>query len=173
MFANVRPTATPVPALVPPAEEDIETLLDLAWRDPRLSEFASLVEGTELGARLDAPGSYTLLVPTNEAWGAMTEEQRRSLADPGLRERLLGHHVLPTKVLEPDLILLEKLDPLVGPPIRVHIDMLISEEECCGLTYIRYVDGGAMISSPIEADNGLLYVIDAVLWPEGADISTP
>lgn len=126
--------------------------------EERVSLFAGAVDRTGLNEVLKEPGRFTLFVPSDKALAdegsafllrgvLLTEPNAQRLAD------LVRHHV--ARAGEgTDLAGDIELQTLAEVPLDVvHV----------GNGYI--VAGRAAIIDRIEADNGVIYVVDRLLWP--------
>ena len=106
---------------------------------------------------LDGPDQYTLFAPTNSAFaklGILTDSDLTDLSD------LLGYHLTPSRRSLRDLA------------TAGHIEMLLGGNAVTGLNSEgAFIIGNgntepaAIIVDGIQATNGVLYVIDAVLVP--------
>ena len=115
------------------------------------AQAAGLVES------LNGPGPLTVFAPTDEAFARLPAGTVESLLEPENKERLvaiLRYHVAPGKVTAADCGTIAELPTLQGPAAKV-----------------RVVDGTVMIDvarvvkADIEAGNGVIHAIDAVLLP--------
>jgi uncharacterized surface protein with fasciclin (FAS1) repeats len=99
-----------------------------------------------------------VFAPTDEAFAALPEGTLDELLMPENQETLqaiLTYHVVPGKVMAEDAMGLESAETVQGQEIT-----------------ITTLDGSVMINeatviqADIEASNGVIHVIDAVLLPE-------
>ena len=105
----------------------------------------------ELVETLSGEGPFTVFAPTDDAFNALPEGTLDAvLADMDLLTSLLTHHVAGGSVYSTDLSDGMMVTTLNGTELMVTID-----------------DNGVMIDNAmvidIEADNGVVHVIDAVL----------
>lgn len=123
--------------------------------DKRFTSLTGLLEQAELMAPLDAPGTQTLFAPTDNAFAAL-------LVDPAVASRkwrelpklgeLLRYHLHDGTIAEAELERVTALTTLEGPEIHVRLTL-------DGLELNDVVFSGEVI----EADNGIIYVLDKVL----------
>jgi uncharacterized surface protein with fasciclin (FAS1) repeats len=130
-------------------------------------------------------GTFTLFVPTDAAFGSLSDGQRTNLfADPEKLSKVLRYHIVPGHYTANDLLDLVFLKTLEGQPLRVwsSISEVPLGERAIdtykdALNYIATktvttavresikINGGHVIRADVKADNGILHVIDKVLIP--------
>jgi transforming growth factor-beta-induced protein len=156
------PTMPPKPTEVPPTPEPTpapQTIVDIAVADGRFGALASALTAANLVETLQGEGPFTVFAPTDEAFAKLPEGTLDALlADiPALSEILL-YHVVPGKVMAADVVGLdgkEAATALEGKSVAIKVDN----------GYV-YLNENVMVSSTdIEASNGVIHVIDAVLLP--------
>ena len=134
-------------------------LLEEVSTDERLALFSNAVEQVGLSERLKDAGPLTLFVPSDQAMineGSafllegvlLTKSAAEQLAD------LVLHQIVPARRLTPDQLDGVDLPTLSGVPLRV---------DRPGKALL--VGGWAVVTDRKEADNGIIYVIDRLLWP--------
>ena len=110
-----------------------------------------------LAETLGSEGPFTVFAPTDEAFGKLPEGTVASLLKPENKQQLvdiLKYHVVSGRVYSEDAVAAKSAKTLLGSPIKVNVS-----------------DKGAMINSSkllktdIDASNGVIHVIDAVLMP--------
>ena len=148
--------------LLPPADEDEmtdKTIVDLAVEDGRFTTLVAALGAAELVETLSGEGPYTVFAPTDDAFAKLPEGTVEALLQdiPQLTNILL-YHVVPGKVMAADVV---KLDgqmvdtALEGAQIKITVDgdkVILNDEV-------------NVIITDIEAANGVIHVIDAVLLP--------
>ena len=168
--SSADPTATPAPAateapMAEPTEEMMEepteepmaesnTIVDIAVADGR---FKTLVAAVEAGLvdTLKSDGPFTVFAPTDDAFAALGDEAIAGLlADPETLSQILLYHVVPGRVMAADVGALESATTAQGEDIAITVD---------GDKVM--VNGANVIITDIEADNGVIHVIDAVILP--------
>lgn len=159
--------------LVPEAEEECETIAEiLAGSEGGFDTLLAAAGIAGLDDELADPdfGPVTLFAPTDEAFAALeaalgAEAWNALLADPAALADVLLYHLLMGEVYADDL-------PAPGNSVSVATingqEILIEVSESGVM-----INGVAMvIETDIQACNGVIHVIDAVLVPE-ADAPTP
>ncbi|OON70173.1 fasciclin domain-containing protein [Hymenobacter sp. CRA2] len=124
---------------------------------PELSQLRLAVQRTDLAAKLDGEGPYTIFAPSNAAFGNLPYGAMAGLTKPEGKEKLtglLGYHILPSRLLALDLRDGQELTTLEGHKIKigVHGDQLT-------------VNGANVKTSDVVSKNGIIHVIDKVLLP--------
>ncbi|HRJ41290.1 MAG: fasciclin domain-containing protein [Caldilineaceae bacterium] len=129
-------------------------LLEVAAGESRLQAVRDLIGQTSLQKRLSGAGSYTLFAFSNGAFDALSiEAQDELLIDTQRALALLSYHVIEGR-LQPDWVTRPKqVATLTGRLLR------LAPDGAAGFT----VNGVPVVGEPIEAANGLIYVIESVL----------
>jgi uncharacterized surface protein with fasciclin (FAS1) repeats/LysM repeat protein len=138
----------------------VDTLVSLG----NFTTLVSLLEAAELTGTLKTQGPLTLFAPTDAAFAALPEGTIDAfLATPSedLRQILL-YHMLPGKILSADLSAGPDTTTLQGGVLTITSDEV----------GIKVNDANITISD-IEATNGVIHVIDAVLLPPGGLAAVP
>ena len=151
-------SATTTAALV----ADFATIADVLGGNPQFSLLDQLVRDAELGDALTGAGPMTLFAPTNEAFDALSADAVAQLrSNPELLDRVLGHHLVEGRWLVEDLTT-GSLATAAGDELEVATDG------------VAPVIGGATIVEPdVHAANGVVHAVDALLLPEGVDLTAP
>ncbi|MBF8436902.1 fasciclin domain-containing protein [Halanaerobiaceae bacterium Z-7014] len=141
-----------------------EGLNDIVGTADDAGVFETLLAAAEEAGLVDAlkaEGPLTVFAPNDKAFedflNAMEMEASELLADPRLAN-VLKYHVVPGKVMSTDLSDGMKADTLLNPQ---QIEISINE----GVFLNEDIE---VITPDVEASNGVIHVIDGVLWP--ADI---
>jgi len=151
------PTTTEAPP--PPPEPEPFTLWQALGDTPDNSQFAAIGGPLGLQDALEADGPLTVLAPSNDALDAFGGENIGALAaDPDAAAAVVGYHFIPGEVFAGDIAALDgqTVTTTTGLPIRIDLD-----DE--GTVFLN--DTTRVVQADIEADNGVLHVIDMVLMP--------
>ncbi|MFN2174919.1 MAG: fasciclin domain-containing protein [Anaerolineales bacterium] len=146
--------------LLPPADEAMEenkTIVEIAVEDGRFTTLVTALQEAELVEALQSEGPFTVFAPTDDAFAALPEGALDELiADKEALTNLLLYHVLEGKVMSTQAIELagQEVEMLSGENILISLDGEILK-----------VNDSAVIIPDIEASNGVIHVIDAVLLP--------
>lgn len=157
--AAPQPTSMPEPTAVP--TEAPQTIVDIAVADGRFTTLVAAVQAAGLAETLSSEGPFTVFAPTDDAFAALPAGTLDELLKPENKQQLtdiLLYHVIPGKVMAADVTGLngQMADTsLEGQQIGIKVDM--------GNVYLN--ENTKVIITDIEASNGVIHVIDAVLLP--------
>ena len=150
------------------------------------SKYVKGIESTAgLAEILSGSGPFTLFVPFDAAFDRLSDDQQANLfADPEKLSKVLKYHIAPGYYTANDLLDRLFLKTLEGPRLRVWSDISevpLGEREIDtykdALNYIASntvttevqtsitINGAHVIRANINADNGIMHVIDKVLIP--------
>lgn len=133
-------------------ESDLETIAAILEEDGRFTTLLDALEATDLTNTFKSAGDYTLFAPTNEAFAALGDVE---LTEAQLRSILLFHVV--SDPLTRDQLATDDLVPTLfgGRPIFVNRDGPMIEN----------LSGAGVETFNIQASNGIIHVIDQVMFP--------
>jgi uncharacterized surface protein with fasciclin (FAS1) repeats len=121
--------------------------------------FQTLVTAVQVAGLVDAlksPGPFTVFAPNDDAFAKLPEGTVASLVkSPPQLGRILTYHVVAGKYTQADLAKLDYVTSLEGS--RIRIDCSEGFE----------VKNATVIAADIEADNGIIHVIDRVILMGG------
>jgi uncharacterized surface protein with fasciclin (FAS1) repeats len=152
--------------LVPEAEEECQTIAEIAAADGRFTTLLAAAGIAGLDDELADPefGPVTLFAPTDTAFAALQaalgeDAWNALLADPATLTNVLLYHLLEGKVYSSDL---------PAPGNSIVVPTLLGQDLLIEVTNDGVlINGVAMvIQTDIDACNGVIHVIDAVLVPE-------
>ena len=142
-------------AFAAPAHQANQTIVDIAVNDGRFTTLVSALQAANLVDTLNGEGPFTLFAPPDDAFKALPDGTLDALvADIPALTNVLLYHVVPGKVMAADVVNLTSANTVEGQPISIKVQ-----------------DGAVMINNAkviitdIEASNGVIHVIDAVLIP--------
>ena len=159
------PTSMPEPTAAPTEAPMAKTIVEIAAEDGRFTTLVAAVEAAGLAETLSSDGPFTVFAPTDDAFAALPEGTLDSLLLPENKQQLtdiLLYHVVPGKVMAEDVVGLDGQmadTALEGKQIDVKTDM--------GSVYLN--ENVKVIITDIEASNGVIHVIDAVLLPSSEE----
>ena len=124
-------------------------------------DFNTLVAAVQAAGLVDAlrgEGPFTVFAPTDAAFAALPEGTVEALLQPENRADLvaiLTYHVVPGEIMAADIVGQEyAATTLQGTPLVLDGD---------GGSVM--VDGATVVAPNVEASNGVIHVIDAVILP--------
>jgi uncharacterized surface protein with fasciclin (FAS1) repeats len=142
-----------IDAVMVPELRSIEQILA---EDARFETLRAAIQAADLGSLLGVqnPGPWTLLAPSNEAFGAIPDETLKTLlGDRPALTAVLGAHVLPTRIRREEMLAQGSARNLPGTGnVRFALD-----------SGVITVEGARIQVADIEASNGIIHVIDRVL----------
>ncbi len=132
-------------------------IVDIAASNDSFSTLVAAVTAAGLVDTLKGDGPFTVFAPTNEAFAALPEGTVENLLRPENKDQLtavLTYHVVPGKVMSGDLS-----DGMTAMTVQ-------GGEVTIGTTGGVTVDGANVVQADVEASNGVIHVIDAVIMPQ-------
>lgn len=141
----------------PAAADTLNTIADVLAGDDRFSTLATAIDTTDLTASLRSEGPYTVFAPTNAAFDQLPEGTVEALLQPENRDRLtaiLTYHVVEGTATATDVQAMDSLSTLAGRALAVRTS-----------NGTVVVGEAAVVEPNLEASNGVIHVIDAVLRP--------
>jgi uncharacterized surface protein with fasciclin (FAS1) repeats len=134
-------------------------IVDTAVAAGSFNTLAKALDAAGLVQTLKGPGPFTVFAPTDEAFAKLPAGTLENLLKPESRaqlQRILTYHVVSGRVTSADVVKLHSAKAVSGDTIT-----------------IATADGGVMVDNAhvvkadIEASNGVIHVIDAVILPKG------
>jgi uncharacterized surface protein with fasciclin (FAS1) repeats len=132
-------------------------IVDTAVAAGDFGTLAVALEAADLVDTLKGSGPFTVFAPTDAAFASLPAGTVESLLDPANKDQLvsiLTYHVVPGELAASDVARYDQAETVNG-----------------ALVDVSAMDGAVMINSAnvtgadIEASNGVIHVIDAVLLP--------
>jgi uncharacterized surface protein with fasciclin (FAS1) repeats len=133
------------------------TIVEIAVGNPDFSTLVAALQAAELVDALSGEGPFTVFAPTNEAFAQLPDGTLEMLLLPENKDKLvaiLTYHVVPGKVMAADVVTLSEATSLEGDTIAI-------SSSDAGVM----VDGASVVATDIEASNGVIHVINAVILP--------
>lgn len=140
------------------------TIVDIASGDERFSTLVAAVSAAGLVETLQGPGPFTVYAPVNDAFAALPDGTVETLLQPENKDQLtsvLLYHVDDRK-LTAEMI----------PNGSNYFKPVLSSARLCitkGGSGVSIADGSGdranVVIANIQADNGVIHVIDKVLLP--------
>jgi transforming growth factor-beta-induced protein len=146
--------------LLPPAEDAMtgKTIVDVAVADGRFKTLVAAVTAAGLVDTLKGAGPFTVFAPTDEAFTKLPAGTIDTLLMPENKQKLtdiLLYHVVSGKVMAADVVKLTSAKTVLGKDVTITVKD--------GKVFLN--DTVQVIITDIEASNGVIHVIDAVLLP--------
>jgi uncharacterized surface protein with fasciclin (FAS1) repeats len=135
---------------------ELRSIEQVVAEEERFATLRAAIGAAGLGPQLGSrnPGPWTLLAPSNEAFGAIPADSLKALlADRPALTAVLAAHVLPTAIRREEMLSQGSARTLLGDGT---VDFALASGAITA--------GGARIEvADIEAANGIIHVIDRVL----------
>ncbi|WP_424833769.1 fasciclin domain-containing protein [Ruegeria sp.] len=158
MFRRTFMGAAAALALALPVKAQAADIVDTAVSAGSFNTLVAAVQAAGLVDTLKGDGPFTVFAPTDEAFAALPEGTVESLLLPENKDQLvsiLTYHVVPAKVMSGDIAgKRAKVLTVQGDRLSVNAKNGVK------------VNGAEVVQADIEASNGVIHVIDAVIIPE-------
>ncbi|MEM8951601.1 MAG: fasciclin domain-containing protein [Pseudomonadota bacterium] len=151
--SDVQPTAA-----VKPAAAVKMDIVETAVAADDFNTLVAAVQAAGLVETLQSDGPFTVFAPTDAAFEALPAGTVEDLLKPENKDQLvavLTYHVVPGKVMSSDLAG-QAIDAETVQGTTVAIDATGD-----GVN----VDGASVVAADVEASNGVIHIIDAVILP--------
>lgn len=138
-----------------PSYASSKTLEDVLSGSGVFDEFRAAIQASGKADLLSGNNSYTLFVPSDEAFAKLSEEQRAALRDdPDALASLVSSHIVPGRYSATDLMQMREARTIGGASTAV--GPMASADGHIGF------GSSDLIKSNIHARNGIVHVIDRV-----------
>lgn len=138
-------------------EERAKTVVDIARKNKNFSTLVKAIRSVGLVNTLKGEGPFTVFAPTNAAFDRLPKNQREGLFEAKNKSRLsdiLQHHVVKGRRMAKAVRERSSLTPMKGGSLHVEKK---GDTVKIGMATIQQAD--------LEAENGVIHVIDRVLMP--------
>lgn len=127
-------------------------IVDIAVNAGSFQTLVTAVQAAGLVDTLKSPGPFTVFAPNDDAFAKLPPGTITTLVQniPQLT-RILTYHVVPGKLTAADIAKHNSLTSVEGSPIRVNTSDGFE------------VKNATVVAPDIEADNGIIHVIDTVI----------
>lgn len=132
-----------------------DTLLQTAQQDGNFKTFVKAVKSAGLEETLNEKGPITLFAPNDAAFAKLPKAKFNALmANPTELKKVLSYHIYPGKVTQAD-VSAGKIKSLEGADLKLSVTDGVK------------VDNVKVVGDEINADNGVIHTMSAVLIPKG------
>ncbi len=141
--------------------EEFPTINEIVAESEVHNTLQAALEAAGLDTTLDGEGDFTLFAPTDDAFALLPEGLTEALlTDPeGVLTQILLYHVVGESAFAGDLSDGQVIATLAEQDITIQID----EENV-------FINNALVTAADIQASNGVVHVIDAVLIPEATTV---
>ena len=127
-------------------------IIDIAVNTEGFSTLVTAVKAANLVEVLKTSGPFTVFAPNDAAFDKLPPGTIQTLVqNPPQLARILTYHVAAGKLTQADLSKVESIDSVEGSPIPINCSDKFE------------VKNATVIAADIEADNGIIHVIDNVI----------
>jgi uncharacterized surface protein with fasciclin (FAS1) repeats len=127
-------------------------IVEIAVGNENFTTLVAAVQAAGLVEALQSPGPFTVFAPVDAAFAALPPGTVQTLVqNPPQLARILKYHVVAGKLTQADLAKLGTVESLEGSPISL---------DCSNGFEVK---NSTVIAADIEADNGIIHVIDRVI----------
>lgn len=148
--------AVPAKAVTDAARKDV---VDTAVAAGQFKTLVAAVQAAGLVETLKGAGPFTVFAPTDDAFAKLPSGTVEMLLKPENKEKLaalLTYHVVPGKVTAKDAIALDGKSAKTVNGKEIKISVVDGKVK---------IDGATVIKADVDATNGVIHVIDAVIMP--------
>jgi uncharacterized surface protein with fasciclin (FAS1) repeats len=133
----------------------VADIVDTAVGAGSFNTLVAAVKAAGLVDTLKSPGPFTVFAPTDEAFAKLPAGTVDSLLkDIPQLTKILTYHVVSGKVLSSDVVKLDKATTVEGSDVKI-------DASNGGVK----VNDSTVVTPDVEADNGVIHIIDSVLLP--------
>ena len=136
----------------------MKNLVETAAGNDAFKTLVAAVKAAGLVETLAGKGPFTVFAPTNEAFAKLPEGTVESLLKPENKDKLISvltYHVVPGKIMSKDIKPSQMVKTVNGQQVSIKF------------SYGKVsVDGANVTAADVEADNGVIHVIDTVILPK-------
>ncbi len=138
-------------------KSETKDIVDTAIGAGSFKTLVAAVTAAGLVETLRGKGPFTVFAPTDEAFAKLPVGTVESLLLPESKEKLIAvltYHVVAGKVLASDVVKLKSAKTVNGKEVTIKV----SDKGVM-------VDAAKVVTTDIEASNGVIHVIDSVILP--------
>ncbi|MEH2116937.1 fasciclin domain-containing protein [Nostoc sp.] len=130
-------------------------IVDTAINAGTFNTLVTAITVAGLDTALKGPGPFTVFAPTDEAFSKLPSGTVESLLEDILQLRkILEYHVVSGKVTAAEVVKLNSATTVAGSDVKIDASNGVK------------VNDATVVTPDVEADNGIIHVIDTVLIPQ-------
>lgn len=130
-------------------------IVDTAINAGTFNTLVTAITAAGLDTTLKGPGPFTVFAPTDEAFSKLPSGTFESLLEDILQLRkVLEYHVVSGKVMAADVVKLDSATTASGSTVKIDASSGVK------------VNDATVVTPDVEADNGVIHIIDTVLIPQ-------
>ena len=133
----------------------MSNIVETATTAGSFKTLVAAVKAAGLGDTLSGPGPFTVFAPTDEAFAELPAGTVEGLLrDIPKLTQILTFHVVPGKLMAADVVKLTSAKTVQGQNLTIDAKNGVK------------INDAMVITPNIEADNGVIHVIDRVILPQ-------
>ena len=130
-------------------------IVETAVRAGSFKTLVTAVQAAGLAQTLSSPGPFTVFAPTDEAFARLPAGTVENLLkDKAALTRVLTYHVVAGRHSAAEVIAKRSLQTVQGQNIRIDARQGVK------------INDATVIAPDVQADNGIIHVIDRVILPQ-------
>jgi uncharacterized surface protein with fasciclin (FAS1) repeats len=130
-------------------------IVDTAINAGSFNTLVTAITTAGLDTALKGPGPFTVFAPTDEAFSKLPSGTVESLLEDIIQLRkILEYHVVSGKVTSAEVVQLSSATTTAGSDVKIDASNGVK------------VNDATVITPDVEADNGIIHIIDTVLIPQ-------
>ncbi len=136
--------------------DPLPSILETA-QEAGFTTLVAAVEAADLATVLDEGGPFTVFAPTDDAFAALPEGTVAELLKPENKSTLAGiltYHVVEGRVTSEQVVNLTSAKTVQGQEVAISVE-----------DGNVFINGAQVTTVDVEAANGIIHIIDAVLLP--------
>jgi uncharacterized surface protein with fasciclin (FAS1) repeats len=138
------------------AREPTQNIVEIAAGAGSFNTLVAAVQAAGLVETLSGEGPFTVFAPTDEAFAEIPAEDLNGLlADKEALTAVLTYHVVAGKVMAADVVSLTSATTVNGQSVDIKV-----------MDGKVWIDGAEVVTTDIEATNGVIHVINKVIMPD-------
>ena len=138
-----------------PTAPALGTIVEVAAGAGTFNTLVAAVEAAGLAGTLSGPGPFTAFAPTDDAFAKLPAGTVESLLqNQSALASILTYHVIAGRVSAEDVVQLTSATTVNGQSVSIQV-----------VNGVVYVNGARVVTTDIQASNGVIHVIDSVLLP--------
>lgn len=132
-----------------------KNIVEIAVDDGRFTTLVTALEVANLVETLEGTGPFTVFAPTDDAFNALPAGALDDLlADVNALTDVLTYHVVSGEYMAADVVALSSLTTVQGTDLTIQVN-----------GDVVMIDGATILITDIDASNGVIHAIDAVITP--------
>lgn len=141
-------------------KKPMKNIVQVAVEAGSFNTLVAAVKAAGLVETLSGPGPFTVFAPTDAAFAKLPAGTVEALlADKEKLTSILTFHVVSGKVMAADIVKSNGATPKTVNGLPLEIEVRGGKV---------YVNGAIVVTADVQASNGVIHIIDAVLLPQAA-----